>query len=53
MEGEAAHHLGRVLRAELGQVYELSDRNCFWLARVEEVKLDRIGFCLVEEVLVE
>jgi len=25
MEGEAAHHLGRVLRAERGQLYELSD----------------------------
>src|SRR5437764_13520903 len=53
MEGEAAHHLGRVLRAELGQVYELSDGNRVWLARVEEVKRDRIGFSLVEEVLVE
>ena len=25
MRGEAAHHLGRVLRAQTGQVYELSD----------------------------
>lgn len=50
MEGEAAHHLGRVLRAERGQVYELSDGNRVWLARVEEVKRDRIGFSLVEEV---
>jgi 16S rRNA (uracil1498-N3)-methyltransferase len=53
MEGDAAHHLGRVLRAEQGQVYELSDGNRVWLARVEEVKRDRIGFSLVEEVLVE
>lgn len=50
MEGEAAHHLGRVLRAERGQVYELSDGNRVWLARVEEVKRDRIGFSLVEEL---
>lgn len=50
MEGEAAHHLGRVLRAERGQVYELSDGNRVWLARVEEVVRDRIGFSLVEEV---
>ena len=50
MEGEAAHHLGRVLRAERGQVYELSDGNRLWLARVEEVKRDRIGFSLVEEL---
>jgi 16S rRNA (uracil1498-N3)-methyltransferase len=53
MEGEAAHHLGRVLRAERGQLYELSDGNRVWLARVEEVKRDRIGFSLVEEVPVE
>ena len=50
MEGEPAHHLGRVLRAERGQVYELSDGNRVWLARVEEVKRDRIGFSLVEEL---
>ena len=50
MEGEAAHHLGRVLRAERGQVYELSDGSRVWLARVEEVKRDRIGFSLVEEL---
>lgn len=50
IEGEAAHHLGRVLRAETGQLYELSDGNRVWLARVEEVKRERIGFSLVEEV---
>lgn len=50
MEGEAAHHLGRVLRAERGQLYELSDGNRVWLARVEEVKRDHIGFSLVEEL---
>ena len=53
MEGQAAHHLGRVLRAERGQLYELSDGTRVWLARVEEVKRDRIGFSLVEEVPVE
>src|SRR5215471_12426681 len=50
MEGEAAYHLARVLRAETGQLYELSDGNCVWLARVEEVKRNRICFALVEEV---
>jgi 16S rRNA (uracil1498-N3)-methyltransferase len=50
MEGEAAHHLGRVLRAQQGQLYELSDGNRVWLGRVEEVKRDRIGFMLVEEL---
>lgn len=52
MEGETAHHLGRVLRAERGQLYELSDGNRVWLARVEEVKRERIGFSLVEELQV-
>ena len=50
MEGEAAQHLGRVLRAEHGRVYELSDGNRVWLARVDEVKRERIGFSLVEEL---
>lgn len=50
MDGEAAHHLGRVLRAERGQLYELSDGGRVWLARVEEVKRDRVGFSLVEEL---
>ena len=50
MEGEAAHHLGRVLRAERGQLYELSDGSHVWLARVEEVKREGIGFSLIEEL---
>jgi len=36
MTGDAAHHLGRVLRAEAGQVYELSDGKAAWLARIEK-----------------
>jgi len=50
LEGDAAHHLGRVLRAEPGQLYELSDGNRVWLARVEEVKRDCVGFSLVEQL---
>jgi 16S rRNA (uracil1498-N3)-methyltransferase len=50
MEGEAAHHLGRVLRAEAGQLYELSDGRHARLARVENVKRDRIEFALLEEL---
>ncbi len=50
MEGEAAHHLGRVLRAERGQLYELSDGHRVCLARIEEVKRDRIAFSLIEDV---
>jgi|SRR5215469_3132193 len=50
MEGEAAHHLGRVLRAERGQLYELSDGHSVWLARIEQVKRGRVEFALVEEL---
>src|SRR6266436_7315508 len=50
MEGEAAHHLGRVLRAHAGQLYELSDGECVWLGRIETVGRDRVQFALVEEL---
>jgi len=50
MAGETAHHLGRVLRAEPGQLYELSDGHRAWLARITEVKHDRVEFSLIEEL---
>ena len=50
MEGEAAHHLGRVLRAQPGQLYELSDGSAAYVARVESVSRDRIQFALVERL---
>jgi 16S rRNA (uracil1498-N3)-methyltransferase len=50
MEGEAAHHLGRVLRAQPGQMYELSDGERVWLGRVEMVGRDVVEFALVEEL---
>ena len=50
MEGEAAHHLGRVLRAQPGQVYELSDGERLWLGRVEMVGREVVEFALVEEL---
>lgn len=55
MRGNAAEHLGRVLRAEAGQLYELSDGHVVWLARVENVALskrgdNRIDFALVEPI---
>jgi 16S rRNA (uracil1498-N3)-methyltransferase len=50
MEGEAAHHLGRVLRAQTGQLYELSDGERVWLGRIETVGRDRVHFALVEEL---
>ena len=52
IEGEAAHHLGRVLRAQEGQLYELSDGKRVWLGRVERATRDRIEFALIEEIAV-
>lgn len=50
MQGHAAHHLGRVLRAQSGQLYELSDGASAWLARIEGVTRDRVEFALVEQL---
>jgi 16S rRNA (uracil1498-N3)-methyltransferase len=56
MRGSTAEHLGRVLRAEAGQLYELSDGHLVWLARIERVALskrgdNRIDFALVELIV--
>jgi 16S rRNA (uracil1498-N3)-methyltransferase len=48
LRGDVAHHLGRVLRAEAGQLYELSDGQCVWLARTESVSREEVRFSLVE-----
>ncbi|HEV2615797.1 MAG TPA: RsmE family RNA methyltransferase [Candidatus Acidoferrales bacterium] len=58
MRGEAAEHLGRVLRAEPGQVYELSDGEQVWLGRVEKIsrstgKGAAIEFALTEKIAAE
>jgi 16S rRNA (uracil1498-N3)-methyltransferase len=50
LAGDAAHHLGRVLRAEPGQLYELSDGNCVFLARVERVSGAIVDFALLEKL---
>jgi len=50
LTGDAAHHLGRVLRAESGQLYELSDAHSVFLARTERVSGDRVDFTLLEEL---
>lgn len=55
LRGDTAEHLGRVLRAEPGQLFELSDGRSVWLARIERVALSkrgdsRIDFALVEPV---
>jgi 16S rRNA (uracil1498-N3)-methyltransferase len=55
LRDDAAEHLGRVLRAAPGQLYELSDGQRVWLARVERVAVSkrgpsRIDFALVEPI---
>jgi 16S rRNA (uracil1498-N3)-methyltransferase len=50
MEGDAAHHLGRVLRAQPGQLYELSDGSSVWLGRIDTVTKDRVDFSLLEQL---
>jgi 16S rRNA (uracil1498-N3)-methyltransferase len=50
LSGETANHLGRVLRAEPGQLYELSDGESAWLARTETVGRDEIHFALIERL---
>lgn len=57
LRGDGAEHLGRVLRAEPGQLYELSDGQHVWLARVERVAIskrgeNRVEFALVEPIVV-
>ena len=55
LHGDTANHLARVLRAEPGQLYELSDGSSLWLARIDQVGLvsrgeNRIEFSLVEQL---
>jgi 16S rRNA (uracil1498-N3)-methyltransferase len=50
IEGDAAHHLGHVLRAQTGQLYELSDGSTAWLARIESVSRNRVDFALLEQL---
>jgi 16S rRNA (uracil1498-N3)-methyltransferase len=53
LRGEPADHLGRVLRAEPDQLYELSDGQRVWLAKVAHVRLAKGGESRVEFSLLE
>jgi 16S rRNA (uracil1498-N3)-methyltransferase len=53
LTGDSADHLGRVLRAEPGQLYELSDGRQVWLSRIERVALSKQGKSRIEFVLLE
>ena len=48
--GDSAHHLGVVLRAQAGQLYELSDGVRVCLGRIEKVTRDSVEFALLEEL---
>jgi len=50
LTGDSAHHLGRVLRAQPGQIYEVSDGESVWLGKIEFADRDRVEFLLVEPV---
>ena len=51
--GDRAHHLGVVLRAQAGQLYELSDGVRVCLGRIEKVARDSVEFALLEELPAE
>jgi len=53
LHGDTAEHLGRVLRAERGQLYELSDGERVWLAKIAHVKLAKRGESRIEFSLIE
>jgi 16S rRNA (uracil1498-N3)-methyltransferase len=53
LNGDAAYHLGKVLRAEPGQLYELSDGTSVWLGKIEFAGKDHIDFFLIEPVAVQ
>src|SRR5260221_5191979 len=50
LAGDAAYHLGRVLRAEPGQLYELSDGTSVRLGKIEFAGKDLIEFSLLESL---
>jgi 16S rRNA (uracil1498-N3)-methyltransferase len=48
LRGDDARHLARVLRAEPGQRYELSDGSGVYLAEITAVEKDRVTFRVLE-----
>jgi 16S rRNA (uracil1498-N3)-methyltransferase len=54
VHGETAEHLGKVLRAEAGQLYELSDGSQVWLGRIARVRKNggrpEVEFELVQQI---
>ena len=50
LRGDEARHLARVLRAEPGQRYEISDNRAAYLAEIAEVRGDRIVFRALQPI---
>ncbi len=50
LRGDDARHLARVLRAEPGQKYEISDGRAAYLAEIVEARGDRVTFQVIEPV---
>jgi 16S rRNA (uracil1498-N3)-methyltransferase len=48
LRGEDARHLARVLRAEVGQRYEISDGKVAYLAEIAEARGPRVVFRVIE-----
>jgi 16S rRNA (uracil1498-N3)-methyltransferase len=48
IEGDDAQHIKRVLRAEVGQRFEISDGDSAWLAEITEARKDRVVFQTIE-----
>ena len=53
LTGDDARHLARVLRAEAGQQYELSDNRQAYLAEITEAGAQRVTFRIVEPLAPE
>jgi 16S rRNA (uracil1498-N3)-methyltransferase len=50
LTGPDAEHLVRVLRAEVGQLYELSDNRDLYLAQIEVARKSVVSFCILEKL---
>jgi 16S rRNA (uracil1498-N3)-methyltransferase len=50
LSGPDAEHLVRVLRAEVGQLYELSDNHDLYLARIEVARKSVVSFRVLEKL---
>ena len=53
LTGEAAEHLRRVLRAEAGQRFEISDNHVVYLAEIEELSKGLVLFSVIEQMEAE